>query len=137
MNELIAALLILAMLTCGILPAYAQSSGIAQPIQIAAESDSVLAIAQEFISLLSQENYSSAIAQYSSDSGVSAASLQQTWQDTVAINGSLQQQVSTQVLESVDGFQIVIITCRFEQGTRDVVINFGNGKIVDFSVSES
>jgi|GEM_PF-3319278 len=137
MNKFIVTLLIPAALLGGILPTHAQPRITTQPMQIAAEDDGVLAIAQEFISLLSQENYSSAINNYSSGSGVSSASLQQTWQDTVAINGSLEKQVSTQVVAGTNGSQVVVITCQFEQGTRDVVINFGNGKIVDFSVAES
>jgi Protein of unknown function (DUF3887) len=137
MNKFIATLLIPAALLGSVIPAYAQAPITAQPMQIAAQSSDVSAIAQNFISLLGQEDFSSAVSSYSSGSGVSPASLQQTWQDTVAVNGAFQQQVSTEVVDGGDGAQVVVVTCQFEQGTRAVVINFVNGQIVDFSVSES
>jgi Protein of unknown function (DUF3887) len=136
MNKLIATLLIPAALFSAA-PAYAEAPMMAQPMQIAAESGDVSAIAENFISLLGQEDYSGAVTSYSSGSGVSSASLQQTWRDTVAINGAFQQQVATQVVDGGDGSQVVVVTCQFEQGTRDIVINFVNGQIVDFSIAES
>jgi Protein of unknown function (DUF3887) len=137
MNKFIAALLIPAALLGGVIPAHAQSSLIAQPLQIAAESGTVSTIAENFIALLGQENYSSAVSHYSSGSGVSSASLQQAWQDTIAANGAFQQQVATRVVDGGEGSQLVVVTCQFEQGTRDVVINFVDGQILDFSVIES
>jgi hypothetical protein len=137
MNKFIATLLIPAALLGSVVPAYAQTPITAQPMQIAAQSGDVSTIAQNFISLLGQEDYSSAVSSYSSSSGVSSASLQQTWQDTVAVNGAFQQQISTEVVDGGDGSQVVVVTCQFEQGTRAVVINFMNGQIVDFAVAES
>jgi Protein of unknown function (DUF3887) len=137
MNKFIATLLIPAALLGTVIPAHAQPPITAQSMQIAAQSSDVSAIAQNFISLLGQEDYSSAVSSYGSGSGVSSASLQQTWQDTVAVNGAFQQQVSTEVVDGGDGSQVVVVTCQFEQGTRAIVINFVNGQIVDFSVSES
>jgi Protein of unknown function (DUF3887) len=137
MNKFIAALLIPAALLGSVIPAYAQAPITAQPIQITAQSGDVSTIAQNFITLLGQENYSGAVSNYSSGSGVSSASLQQAWQDTVAVNGAFQQQVSTEVVDGGDGSQVVVVTCEFEEGTRDVVINFVNGQIVDFSIAES
>jgi Protein of unknown function (DUF3887) len=136
MNKLIATLLIPAALFSAV-PAYAEAPMTAQPMQIAAQSGDVSAIAQDFISRLGQADYSGAVSNYGSGSGVSSDSLQQTWQDTVAVNGAFQQQVSTEVVDGGDGSQIVIVTCEFEQGTRDVVINFVNGQIVDFTIAES
>jgi hypothetical protein len=137
MKKFIATLLIPAALipaAMSILPTQAQAA----PVQIMAEGGDVAAIAQDFVNLLGQENYSGALGSYSSGSGVSSASLQQTWQDLVAVNGAFQAQVGAPLVGGAGGgAQVVVVTCQFEQGMRDVVVNFVDGQIVDFTVAES
>jgi hypothetical protein len=134
MKKIIATLLIpAAVLSASLISAPAQA--LPAPIILADASD-VSAIAQDFVSQLGQENYGSALGSYSSGSGVSTASLQQTWQDMVAVNGALQGQVSAEVVGGSGSAQVVVVTCEFEQGMRDVVVNFVDGQIVDFSVAE-
>jgi hypothetical protein len=137
MKKFIATLLIPAALiptAISILPPQAQAA----PVQIMAEGGDVATIAQDFVNLLGQENYSSALGSYSSGSGVSSASLQQSWQDLVAMNGAFQGQVGAPLVGGAGGgSQVVVVTCQFEQGMRDVVVNFVDGQIIDFSVAES
>jgi hypothetical protein len=136
MKKIIATLLIPAALlptVISTLPAPVQAA----PVQIVAQGEDVSAIAQTFVTLLGQQDYSGALSKYGGGSSVSSASLQQTWQDLVAVNGSFQGQVGTAIVGGADGAQVVVVTCQFEQGMRDVVVNFVNGQIVDFSIAES
>jgi hypothetical protein len=135
MKKLMATLLLPAALIPVIasLPTPAQAA----PVQILAQGGDVSAIAEDFVSLLGQEDYSGALSSYGSSSGVSSASLQQTWQDLVALNGSFQGSTGTAIVGGSEGSQVVVVTCQFEQGMRDVVVNFVDGQIVDFAIAES
>lgn len=135
MKKLLATLL----LPAALIPTFTSLSTPVQaaPVQILAQASNVSAIAEDFVSLLGQEDYGGALSSYGGSSGVSSASLQQTWQDLVALNGSFQGSAGAAIVGGSGSSQVVVVTCQFEQGMRDVVVNFVDGQIVDFAIAES
>jgi hypothetical protein len=108
----------------------------AAPVQVMAEGSDVSAIAQDFVTLLGQEDYSGALSSYGSSSSVSTTSLQGTWRDLLAANGAFQGSLGASIVGGSAGSQVVVVACQFEQGMRDVVVNFVDGQIVDFALAE-
>ncbi|MCU0567519.1 MAG: DUF3887 domain-containing protein [Oculatellaceae cyanobacterium Prado106] len=136
MQKFFVALMIPAALILGAVPAQAQGSAIvAAPMQVAQVSD-VSMMAEEFMMRLDMADFSGAVGMYSSAANVSSESLQQTWQDVIATNGELQEQLGMETVSDSGDSQVVLVTCQFEQGMREVYINFVNGKVVDFSMGQ-
>jgi hypothetical protein len=141
MNNPIATLLILSsILTIGNLPASAQTSAPLEGLpQLAVQSNAITSIAETFIDRLSSGEFMEALQHYDAAvvGGVSSNSLMVTWQDIEATYGMLQQQVNTQVipLENSSHSYVVIVTCEFEQGTRDILITLLGNQVIDFAVA--
>ncbi|NJR60298.1 MAG: DUF3887 domain-containing protein [Cyanobacteria bacterium CRU_2_1] len=143
MKKLIPALLLPAVLVVSTLPAYAQShqetDSFPLPQQIA-QAEDVTTIAQDFISLLAGGQFNDALRWYDSTAAttISSDTLQASWNDIVAANGAFQRQISTQAIPSDgSGQSTVIVTCEFEQGSRDLFITFTGNQIVSFSIAQS
>lgn len=112
---------------------------VAQANSSQTQAQPVASMAGDFISLLSGGEFSEALQWYDSvvSGSVSSDSIRTTWQDIEAANGSLQRQVSSQTIDlDGQGAYAVIVTCEFEQGLRDVMINVSNDQIVGFSMIE-
>lgn len=138
-----------AILIASALPAQAQPSEGAQPSQtitsqtitsqtIAQANNETTAIAEEFINLLADAQFNDALRWYNSAvaSNVTSESLMTVWQDIEAAHGALQRQVSSQTLalDGENGSHVVLVTCEFAQGSRDVLITFSGNQIIDFSI---
>jgi hypothetical protein len=90
--------------------------------QLIAQAD-VSAIATAFVTDLSTGNYIAALERYDSDIQVtlSAESIAQEWEDILAESGEYQG-ISSVTVDSSSDTPIAIVTCQFENGTRDLSI---------------
>lgn len=140
MKRMIPALLLPAILLGGAIPSQAQSLHPSLSSLQIAQANGVDSIANTFIDLLAEGQYSQALQWYDAAvaDGISSESLGVTWQDIEATNGELQNQIRSQIiaLDEQSISQAVIITCEFEQGTRDLLITFSGDQIVGFSLVE-
>jgi hypothetical protein len=128
MKKGISILLVAAALAVGTLPVYAQTPDeSAAPLQ-PAQADRFTTTAQEFITLLAEEDYQAALEKYapSSRASVTAATLEQGWRDAVEANGEYQRLVGVEAesLASEGGDAVAIATVEFANGTRDFFVVF-------------
>ena len=86
--------------------------------QILAQSNTQAAIAQDLISLLSDGKYEEAVTKYGFEENVTAASLQEDWEDTIKKYGEFKQSLET--IENTSN--LVVISCEFAEKTIDLVI---------------
>ena len=92
--------------------------------QLIAQAD-VSAIATAFVTDLSVGDYIAALERYESDIQVtlSAESIAQEWEDILAESGEYQG-ISSVTVDSSSDTPIAIVTCQFENGSRDLFIVF-------------
>ncbi len=92
---------------------------------LAAESPSgaVISAGQQFVDLLAKGDFAAAVGRF--DSKMKAAlpepELRKTWQTVQAQAGPFQKQLRARV-ETLGGFEVVIVTCQFERATLDVKV---------------
>ncbi|MBE9182187.1 DUF3887 domain-containing protein [Oculatella sp. LEGE 06141] len=135
MRKTISVLLITATLTGVSLPVLAQQTETAPAELPAAQADRLTATAQEFVALLADGDYQGALQKYapSSRASITAATLQQGWEDAVTANGDFQRlvQVETEALDSEGGDSVAIATVEFANGAQDFLVVFtANSEIV-------
>lgn len=115
----------------------AQSTTTVRPVT--SQSINITIAALEFLDLMAQGNFSAALEKYSPDirEDLTPQNLEQEWQDIVTAHGKLQKQVSTntrQVNQSGDS-GVVVITCEFEQGVQELLIEFDdNNQVLNFNI---
>ena len=113
-------------LTIHTLPAQAQQNR----THLVAQAGDLDALALEFINHLIEGNYVAALQKYDQSirTDLTAAGLQQGWQDVLAVSGSFQRlvDVDTARLDSPPNAFLVIVTCEFEQGAREFFVVMNN-----------
>lgn len=95
--------------------------------------------ALELVDAMTQGNFSAALEQYSPDAqeGLTPEDLQQNWQDIVNAYGKLNQQLGTRTRQwnQPGDAGVVIITCEFEKGIQDLLIEFNSdNQVVNFNI---
>ncbi len=110
-------LLLLFVTTLGVLPLHAQPA--------APRTPEVTALAQKFVGLLVREDMSTAVQYFDATmkQTLPADRLKATWRSLIAQVGSFQKPLTTR-MEHVQGYDIVVVTCRFAQATLDIRITF-------------
>jgi Protein of unknown function (DUF3887) len=141
MKKSIPAFLLSVGLLGGILPAVVQQPVVAATMTIAQANDHQ-AIAQQFITNLSSGDFAAALQMYDSAvrPNLTPESLQQNWQDLTAEAGDFQEVVSTRTVEADDTgtSSVVIATCQFANGSRDLYVTFTDANLVsEFTATEA
>lgn len=94
-----------------------------------AKADSVKVLAEDFVSLLSKEDFTAAVKNF--DAAVRAAlppvKLEQTWKSLLTQVGSFKSQLGMRT-ERVQGYDIVFVSCQFEESPLDVKVVFNGAK---------
>jgi fermentation-respiration switch protein FrsA (DUF1100 family) len=85
----------------------------------------LISAASKFVGLLVKEDFAGGVAQYDSTmkSALPEPKLRQAWQTLQQQAGAFKKQLRTRV-ESLGGYQIVFVTCQFEQTDLDVKVVF-------------
>lgn len=108
-----------------------------QPTQQSGQPTTTLsAIAEQAVKLLASQQYEEVRLSLHPDlrALVSAADLQQQWQQLLAVQGAYRRIVNTRSAQVYDG-SIVIVTAAFEQGSEDLLVIFNDQQqIVGFDI---
>jgi hypothetical protein len=145
MKTCLSVLLLSAALAAGSLPAQAQDASpqqspppMAQPLSAA----DVVSAAQQFVNLLSTEDYAAARQMYdlTTNSTVTPGTLQANWEDIINQLGAFQSVADTRTLplENPEGGTMAIVTVQFENGSRDLYIVYSSTyRVVSFDTVQA
>jgi len=95
------------------------------------KADGLTALAKEFVELLVEEEFSSAVSNFDSvmEKVMPSEKLQEVWKSLIAQTGPFRRQVGFRT-EQVRQFDIVFVTCQFDKLALDVKVVFnGEGQI--------
>ncbi|MBD2463857.1 DUF3747 domain-containing protein [Oscillatoria sp. FACHB-1407] len=102
--------------------------------RLIAQSTDIASAAQQFVDLLTGNDFETALQSYSPAvrETLTSASLQQNWEDITNANGAFRQQVRTRVtpLNASSNTSIAVVTAEFENGTYDIILQFDGSGIV-------
>ncbi|HIK11513.1 MAG TPA: DUF3887 domain-containing protein [Oscillatoriaceae cyanobacterium M33_DOE_052] len=127
MKNQLAVLLLSAILTTGVAPAYAAPLMSPSP-QVIAQADAREKIAEEFVDMLVKGDTRNALERYDSTirENITPQSLGDMWSDLINETGPFEKRTSIRS----DG-NMTIVSCEFEKGKRDLFIIFNDAnKIV-------
>ena len=87
--------------------------------------DEVVALAQEFVALLVNGDFAGAVENFDDPMkrALSSDELQETWKTLIGQVGPFKRPLSKRT-EKQQGYDVVFVTCAFEQGTLDVKVVF-------------
>lgn len=117
------------------LPAQAQQQETVSAPQVLAQATSTSAIAQQFVETMAAGNFAGALQMYDPvvQQNLTQASLQLNWQTLIDESGAFQTVVSSETVSTGDS-SIVIVTCTFAGGEREIFVSLTpENQVVSFS----
>jgi hypothetical protein len=107
------------------------TAAVSAPWAARAESGDVTASARDFVGLLAKADFAGAVARFdpTMKQALPEATLRQVWAGVQAQAGPFKKQLDTRA-EKLAGYDVVLVTCQFEQATLDTKVVFNTGRQV-------